>query len=33
LALKHGVELHALETTQAGLEQVFFSLTGVEGDQ
>ena len=33
LALEHGVELHALETSQDGLEQIFFSLTGVEGDQ
>jgi ABC-2 type transport system ATP-binding protein len=33
LALEHGVELHALETRQDGLEQIFFSLTGVEEDQ
>jgi ABC-2 type transport system ATP-binding protein len=33
LALEHGVELHALESSQDGLEQVFFSLTGVEGDR
>lgn len=30
LALKHGVELHALETRQDGLDQIFFSLPGVE---
>jgi len=33
LALENGVELHALETRQDGLEQIFFSLTGAEGDQ
>lgn len=33
LALEHGVELHALETRQDGLEQIFFSLTGVEEGQ
>lgn len=33
LALEHGVELHALETRQDGLEQIFFSLTGVKDDQ
>jgi ABC-2 type transport system ATP-binding protein len=33
LALEQGVELHALETSQDGLEHVFFSLTGVEGDE
>ncbi len=33
LALEHGVELHALESSQDGLEQVFFSLTGVEEDR
>jgi ABC-2 type transport system ATP-binding protein len=32
LALEHGIELHALETRQDGLEQIFFSLTGVEED-
>jgi ABC-2 type transport system ATP-binding protein len=30
LAFEHRVELHALETRQDGLEQIFFSLTGVE---
>jgi ABC-2 type transport system ATP-binding protein len=30
LAFEHSVELHALETRQDGLEQIFFSLTGVE---
>ena len=30
LAFEHEVELHALETRQDGLEQIFFSLTGVE---
>jgi ABC-2 type transport system ATP-binding protein len=30
LAFANGVELHALETRQDGLEQIFFSLTGVE---
>ena len=30
LAFEHGVELHALENRQDGLEQIFFSLTGVE---
>ena len=30
LAREHGIELHALETKQDGLEQIFFSLTGVE---
>jgi ABC-2 type transport system ATP-binding protein len=33
LALEHSVELHALETRQDGLEQIFFSLTGVKEDQ
>jgi ABC-2 type transport system ATP-binding protein len=33
LALEHGVELHALETRQDGLERIFFSLTGVEEEQ
>jgi ABC-2 type transport system ATP-binding protein len=33
LALEHGIELHALETRQDGLERIFFSLTGVEADQ
>src|SRR3954453_17554216 len=33
LALEHGVELHALESSRDGLEQIFFSLTGVEGDR
>jgi ABC-2 type transport system ATP-binding protein len=31
LAFEHSVELHALQTRQDGLEQIFFSLTG-EGD-
>lgn len=30
LAFEHGVELHALVTQHDGLEQIFFSLTGVE---
>ncbi|MGY4771637.1 ATP-binding cassette domain-containing protein [Kribbella sp. CWNU-51] len=30
LAFENRVELHALETRQDGLEQIFFSLTGVE---
>ena len=30
LAFEHQVELHALETRQDGLEQIFFALTGVE---
>jgi ABC-2 type transport system ATP-binding protein len=30
LAFEHRVELHALENRQDGLEQIFFSLTGVE---
>jgi ABC-2 type transport system ATP-binding protein len=30
LAFEHRVELHALETRKDGLEQIFFSLTGVE---
>jgi ABC-2 type transport system ATP-binding protein len=33
LALENEVELHALETRQDGLEQIFFSLTGREEDQ
>jgi ABC-2 type transport system ATP-binding protein len=32
LALEHGIELHALETRQDGLERIFFSLTGVVVD-
>lgn len=31
LAFEHQVELHALETQQDGLEQIFFSLTGAAG--
>ncbi len=30
LAFEHHVELHGLEKRQDGLEQIFFSLTGVE---
>ena len=30
LAFEHRVELHGLESRQDGLEQIFFSLTGVE---
>jgi ABC-2 type transport system ATP-binding protein len=30
LAFEHRVELHALENQRDGLEQIFFSLTGVE---
>jgi ABC-2 type transport system ATP-binding protein len=30
LAFEHHVELHGLESRQDGLEQIFFSLTGVE---
>ncbi len=30
LALEHHVEIHGLEKRQDGLEQIFFSLTGVE---
>ena len=30
LAFEHRVELHALENRLDGLEQIFFSLTGVE---
>jgi ABC-2 type transport system ATP-binding protein len=33
LALEHGIELHALGTSQDGLEKAFFSLTGGEGDR
>ena len=33
LAFEHSVELHALETRQDGLEQIFFSLTGGQDDQ
>jgi ABC-2 type transport system ATP-binding protein len=33
LAFEHRVELHALETRQDGLEQIFFSLTGAEEHQ
>jgi ABC-2 type transport system ATP-binding protein len=33
LAFEHRVELHALEHRQDGLEQIFFSLTGVEDDR
>jgi ABC-2 type transport system ATP-binding protein len=30
LAFEHRVELHALENRWDGLEEIFFSLTGVE---
>jgi ABC-2 type transport system ATP-binding protein len=33
LAFEHRVELHALENRQDGLEQIFFSLTGVEDNR
>ena len=33
LAFEHRIELHGLENQQDGLEQIFFSLTGVEDDR